>query len=281
MNQKTLNIIMIGLFIYLIYQIRCIKKEQFSYQEPTQAIKNLGELAKKLTTGGLTIPGNVNIKGKLVVEHPQTSNTNDFALEVAGRSSLSNNSIQFVKDEKQGGTILLAGNTWKVIQPNGNYIDFGSAGLSCNELSVTGSSYFANGAAQIKEGKDKKYPYGLIFLLGPNSWTSINPNENNNLSFSPGVEVNSLKASESISSGGLISAKNLSVDNNLNVKGNITSAGQNVLKNGDSVYLGNNYGNLTQGGCGGSNPQRYACQYNRYALDIIKDDKTSFKITKR
>ena len=65
MNQKTLNIIMIGLFIYILYKQNCLAKEQFSYQEPTQAIKNLGKLAKQLTKGGLTIPGNVNITGTL------------------------------------------------------------------------------------------------------------------------------------------------------------------------------------------------------------------------
>ena len=70
MNQKILNIIIIGLLIYLLYNQYCIKKEQFSYQEPTQAIKNLGKLAKKLTTGGLTIPGNVNITGNLNVGIP-------------------------------------------------------------------------------------------------------------------------------------------------------------------------------------------------------------------
>ena len=70
MNQKTLNIIMIGLFIYILYKQNCLAKEQFSYQEPTQAIKNLGKLAKQLTTGGLTIPGNVNITGNLNVGIP-------------------------------------------------------------------------------------------------------------------------------------------------------------------------------------------------------------------
>ncbi len=46
------------------------------------------------------------------------------------------------------------------------------------------------------------------------------------------------------------------------------------------VIFSNSYGNLTQGGCGGNNPHRYACQYNRYALDVIRDDKTSFTINK-
>ena len=56
---------MIGLFIYILYKQNCLAKEQFSYQEPTQAIKNLGKLAKQLTKGGLTIPGNVKINGEL------------------------------------------------------------------------------------------------------------------------------------------------------------------------------------------------------------------------
>ena len=51
MNQKTLNIIIIGLLIYILYKQNCLTKEQFSYQEPTQAIKNLGKLAKKYGQG--------------------------------------------------------------------------------------------------------------------------------------------------------------------------------------------------------------------------------------
>ena len=49
-----------------MYKVHCLTKEQFSYQEPTQAIKNLGKLAKQLTTGGLTIPGNVKINGETI-----------------------------------------------------------------------------------------------------------------------------------------------------------------------------------------------------------------------
>ncbi len=65
MDKKDLIIFVI--LAYILYNQYCIKKEQFSYQEPTQAIKNLGKLAKKLTTGGLTIPGNVTITGELNV----------------------------------------------------------------------------------------------------------------------------------------------------------------------------------------------------------------------
>ena len=63
MNKKDLIIFLV--LAYLMYKVHCLTKEQFSYQEPTQAIKNLGKLAKQLTKGGLTIPGNVNITGTL------------------------------------------------------------------------------------------------------------------------------------------------------------------------------------------------------------------------
>ena len=224
------------------------------YSEKREAIINLNKLAKNLTKDGkLVVPGGLEVKGKLVVEHPQTSNTNDFALEVVGRSSLSNNSIQFVKDEKQGGTILLAGNDWKTIQPYENNINFGSAGVLCNELGVTGKSNFANGTAQIIEGKDKKYPYGIIFLKGPNTWTSINPNENNNLAFSTGVDV----------------------------VGNITSAKQSVLKSRDTIEItntsGTEYLDKTTRGYRKADPSNFKgwTYWRRYG-----DDDSSLMITK-
>ena len=109
MNQKTLNIIIIGLILYLIYQIRCIKKEQFSYQEPTQAIKNLGKLAKQLTTGGLTIPGNVNITGEL--------NVNKAINAEGGFAQLSSTTIN---NKKVGALYLLngfgEGSRWQTIR---------------------------------------------------------------------------------------------------------------------------------------------------------------------
>ncbi len=100
MNQKTLNIITIGLFIYLIYQIRCIKKEQFSYQEPTQAIKNLGKLAKKLTTGGLTIPGNVTITGELNVN--KTINAEGGAAQLSS-ATINNKKVGAIYLDNGGG----------------------------------------------------------------------------------------------------------------------------------------------------------------------------------
>jgi len=77
-NTHVLIIVFI-LFVFLLYKINLLKKETFiAASEPTiaqqinqiynadvDAIRNLSDIATKLTTGGITLPGNLSITGNL------------------------------------------------------------------------------------------------------------------------------------------------------------------------------------------------------------------------
>ena len=75
------DLIYFAILLYIVYKLRNIKKiEKMSnsssirnminniYNADIQAIRNLSEISKKLQSGGLTIPGNVRIKGTLHVD---------------------------------------------------------------------------------------------------------------------------------------------------------------------------------------------------------------------
>lgn len=90
MNQNFINIIFVFFIIYFVYKFSCLNKknkENFSnktfitltedevkkminntYLADIEAIRNLSDVATKLQSGGLTIPGNLKIKGKLTVD---------------------------------------------------------------------------------------------------------------------------------------------------------------------------------------------------------------------
>ena len=69
------------LTIYFTYQINLLKKETFAatppiteeinrvYNADLDAVRNLSEIALKLTTGGLTVPGNLSITGKTTIDN--------------------------------------------------------------------------------------------------------------------------------------------------------------------------------------------------------------------
>ena len=75
-NTHTLMIMFI-LFTFLIFKINNLERETFAatptireeinriYNADLDAVRNLSEIALKLTTGGLTVPGNLNINGIL------------------------------------------------------------------------------------------------------------------------------------------------------------------------------------------------------------------------
>ena len=70
--------------VYIIYKYRCNSLEKMSntyeiedkinkiYKADVESIRNLSEVAKTLQKEGLTIPGNLTVKGKLSVEKDST-----------------------------------------------------------------------------------------------------------------------------------------------------------------------------------------------------------------
>ena len=82
MENKDLIYIFVILFIFFYFknEIFCLKKEKFTdtnqiaeainnkYKIDVDAIRNLSEVAKELQSEGLTIPGDLKVKGKLTVE---------------------------------------------------------------------------------------------------------------------------------------------------------------------------------------------------------------------
>lgn len=64
MNKKDLIIFLV--LAYLMYKVHCLTKEQFSYQEPTQAIKNLHvDNIKKYKSALIYIDSDIQTSGSI------------------------------------------------------------------------------------------------------------------------------------------------------------------------------------------------------------------------
>jgi hypothetical protein len=122
------NIVLLTGFIYLFYIVQNLKKENFAATGNLQdldvaAIKSLSDIAQKLTQGGLTIPGNVIIDGKLTVK-----NGSDFS---GGR--------HYFQDSEKAGR-LRVGAAWAkpgIYAEDGKEIIMGSATNKVNLIGKT------------------------------------------------------------------------------------------------------------------------------------------------
>jgi hypothetical protein len=99
-SNEFILIIMLIQFLFIMYQISCLKKENFEstsiesqiatfYQADIASIQALGAVAKALITGGNTVPGNLTINGDLNIKSKLnvTSNT------TLGTTTLGNTTI--------------------------------------------------------------------------------------------------------------------------------------------------------------------------------------------
>jgi len=87
--NNLITFILFLLIIYLLYQQKCIKKSLKENMTSIsnvdyEAIKNLGIIAKGLVKGGFTVPGNLNVRGKITT-------TNTISAPNASISRLNSN----------------------------------------------------------------------------------------------------------------------------------------------------------------------------------------------
>ena len=106
-NNNIILIFLVLIVTYLLYQVSCLKKSLKENMSNTsnidyEAIKNLGVIAKGLTKGGFTIPGNVKINGNLTV----TKNSNSKSVTTGSVKSNSLNATSI-----NGSSLSIAGNS--------------------------------------------------------------------------------------------------------------------------------------------------------------------------
>jgi hypothetical protein len=207
LSSGKYNLILIGIiFIFIFHQYWCVSrfsrsmrqnrcKEQMTnvsndinaaisriYKADVEAIRNLADLSKKIQDGGLTIPGNLIVKGTIKSDGDISNNSSSFSglnsrIDSVNSqlSSSLNSSIQSLnsnvssqisslnsqlsnKFDKSGGTIsgdvnitgYLTGTNFTMNTGGGNRIQtLGNQG----QFLANGSIYFGSGACHGDRGR--------------------------------------------------------------------------------------------------------------------------------
>jgi hypothetical protein len=156
-------IILLTVYIVCSWKLRNVEHLTNTNDFDISAIKNLSDIAAKLVTGGLTIPGNVKIAGTLdVVGKSKMSDTSIKTLNVTDGSNFSGGRHFFTDTEKCGrlrvgcawgkpgiyaedNKSLVLGASNDIIDVNSQLKSAPGKNLSTNHLTVTGGSNFKGG----------------------------------------------------------------------------------------------------------------------------------------